>query len=278
MRKDRRSREERPRRAKDALRDLQVRPSKERGQNFLIRPDVIDSIVTFAAAPAGMHVVEIGPGMGALTQRIVSADTLTLIEIEPKFCAHLAATYPNVQIINQDVREVNFESIGDSLFVFGNIPYVFSTDIVFTLIRHRRVVRQAVLMVQREFAQRLAASPGGRDYGSLSVAVQMHADVELGPVVPGTSFHPPTSVESQVLKLTFLEAPRVAVDDPEFFEVVVRSAFSQRRKKLINSLLSRGRWSKEQILTALAAASISPDVRPEQLTIAQFAQLAKQLR
>jgi 16S rRNA (adenine1518-N6/adenine1519-N6)-dimethyltransferase len=85
-------------------------------------------------------------------------------------------------------------------------------------------------------------------------------------------------VESQVLKLTFLEAPRVAVDDPEFFEVVVRSAFSQRRKKLINSLLSRGRWSKEQILTALAAASISPDVRPEQLTIAQFAQLAKQLR
>jgi 16S rRNA (adenine1518-N6/adenine1519-N6)-dimethyltransferase len=278
VKRDRRTREERPRRAKDTLRDLQVRPSKERGQNFLIRPEVIESIVNFAAAPGGMHLVEIGPGMGALTQHLATAGRLTLIEIEPNFCAHLRAKYPHVEIINQDVREVDFASIGDALFVFGNIPYVFSTDIVFTLIRYRQVVRHAVLMVQREFAERLAASPGGRDYGSISVAVQLHADVELGPIVPGTSFHPPTSVESQVMKLTFLPEPRVPVGDPAFFETVVRAAFSQRRKKLINSLLSRGRWSKEQILAALAGASISPDVRPEQLTISQFAELAAQLR
>lgn len=265
-------------RAKDKLRDLNVRPSKERGQNFLIRPDIIESIVKFAAVPDTGQVVEIGPGMGALTEQLARYENLTLIEIEPNFCEHLRARFAGAHIINQDVREVDFESIGAGLYVFGNIPYVFSTDIVFTLLRYRRVVRQAVLMVQREFAERLAAPPGGREYGSISVAVQLHADIELGPIVPGTSFHPPTSVESRVMKISFLPAPRVAVDDPEHFEVVVRAAFSQRRKKLINSLLSRGRWSKEALLAALHEASISPDVRPEQLSIAQFAELSKRLR
>lgn len=267
-----------PPRAKDKLRDLNVRPSRERGQNFLIRPDIIDSIVNFAAVPDTGAVVEIGPGMGALTQQLDRYEDLTLIEIEPNFCEHLRARFPRARIINRDVREIDFESIGGSLFVFGNIPYVFSTDIVFALLRFRRVVRQAVLMVQREFAERLAATPGGREYGSISVAVQVHADIDLGPIVPGTSFHPPTSVESRVIKISFLPAPRAAIDDPEHFEVVVRSAFSQRRKKLINSLLSRGRWSKDAILAALAESSISPDIRPEQLSIAQFAELSKWLR
>jgi 16S rRNA (adenine1518-N6/adenine1519-N6)-dimethyltransferase len=261
-------------RAKDTLRSLRVRPSKERGQNFLIRPDVVESIVSFGDAPAGQHIVEIGPGTGALTKYLAGAEKLTLIEIEPSFCEHLRQQYPQAQMINEDVRSVDFSEIGNDLFVFGNIPYVFSTEIVLHLIAFRMSVSNAVLMVQREFAQRLAAAPGGRTYGSISVAVQLWADVELGPSVPGTAFHPPTEVESQVMKLSFLKEPRVPVEDTLHFERVVRAAFSQRRKKLINSLLSRGKWTKVVILEALEKVGISPDVRPEQLGIAQFAALA----
>ncbi|MFN4896874.1 MAG: 16S rRNA (adenine(1518)-N(6)/adenine(1519)-N(6))-dimethyltransferase RsmA [Pseudomonadota bacterium] len=265
-------------RAKDTLRNLDVRPSKERGQNFLIRPEVPEAIVAFAAAQKDAHIVEIGPGTGALTQLLAGARKLTLIEIEAKFCEYLRGKYPQATVINHDARSFDFSSIGSELFVFGNIPYVFSTEIVFQLLKYRSVVRHAVLMVQREFAERVAAAPGGRDYGSLSVAVQVFADVELGPIVPGDSFHPPTAVQSRVMKLSFLKSPRVELDDPTYFETVVRGAFSQRRKKVVNSLLSCGRWTKDDILTALNSAAVSPDVRAEQIDIASFALLAKYLR
>jgi 16S rRNA (adenine1518-N6/adenine1519-N6)-dimethyltransferase len=264
-----------PRRAKDALRDLDLRPSKERGQNFLIRPEVVEAIVNFGAAPVGANLVEIGPGMGALTALLRDYQSLTLIEIEPKFCELLRERFPEARIINQDAREVDLSAIGDHLFVFGNIPYVFSTEIVFHLLKYRRVVKSAVLMTQREFAERVAAPPGGREYGSLSVAVQVFADVELGPIVSGDSFHPPTAVESRVMKLKFLDAPRFDVGDPLYFEHVVRGAFAQRRKKVVNSLLSRGRWSKEAIVGALEAAGVSLDARAERITIAQFADMAR---
>jgi 16S rRNA (adenine1518-N6/adenine1519-N6)-dimethyltransferase len=268
----------RPKRQKDTLRELNVRPSKERGQNFLIRPDVPESIAAFGGVPAGQHVVEIGPGTGALTGCLAPrAGKFTLIEIEPSFCEHLRARYPEAAIVNQDVRTVELSSIGSDLYVFGNIPYVFSTDIVFHLVKNRAAVHQAVLMVQREFAQRIAAGPGGRDFGSISVAVQVYADVELGPIVPGDAFHPPTEVESQVMKLTFRKEPRVELGEPAHFERVVRAAFAQRRKKLINSIVSRGIWTKEIALAALERAGISPDVRPEQLSLEQFAALAREL-
>lgn len=277
MKRRSRGGEKRFERAKDTLRSLQVRPSKERGQNFLIRPDIVESIVAFGDAPADAHVVEIGPGTGALTKYLTGACRLSLIEIEPSFCEHLRGQFPQAEVIHADVRAADLSQIGGELFVFGNIPYVFSTEIVLHLIAYRRSVRHAVLMVQREFAQRLAAPPGSRTYGSISVAVQLWADVELGPIVPGDAFHPPTEVESQVMKLSFLDGPRVPVDDPVHFESVVRAAFSQRRKKLINSLVARGKWSRESILLALERAGISPDVRPEQLGIQQFAALAEAL-
>jgi 16S rRNA (adenine1518-N6/adenine1519-N6)-dimethyltransferase len=267
----------RPGRAKDTLRDLQVRPTKERGQNFLIRPDVIESIVSFAAPAPDAHLVEIGPGMGALTEKLAHAKRLTLVEIEPKFCEYLSGRFPHADIVNTDARSLDFSTVGSNLFVFGNIPYVFSTEILFQLVRHRAVITQAVLMTQREFAERVAAQPGGRDYGSISVAVQVYADVELGPIVPGDAFHPPTAVESQLMKLTFLQSPRVEISDPEHFERVVRAAFAQRRKKVSNSLCSTGRWSKEVVLEGLAHAGISPNLRAERVTLEQYAELARAL-
>ncbi len=276
--RERGARSDKPRRAKDTLRELEVRPTKERGQNFLIRPDVVDQIVGFADVQQGTQVVEIGPGTGALTELLAKHAPLTLIEIEPKFCAYLREKFPAAKIIERDARLVDFSEIGTDLFVFGNIPYVFSTEIVFQLLKHRQNIAHAVLMTQREFAERVAASPGGREYGSLSVAVQVFADVELGPIVPGDSFHPPTAVQSRVMKLSFLKTPRVAVKDPDYFEMVVRAAFSQRRKKVLNSLLSRGRWTKEVLLRALELSGISPDTRAEQIDIAHFAGLAEHLQ
>jgi 16S rRNA (adenine1518-N6/adenine1519-N6)-dimethyltransferase len=267
----------RPPRQKDTLRELNVRPTKERGQNFLIDPEVPRSIVQFADFPVDAKVVEIGPGTGALTECLGAFHDLTLVEIEPSFCEHLTAKFPHAAIVNADIRQVDLSSLGRDLHVFGNIPYVFSSEIVFHLIKHRSVVKQAVMMTQKEFAERIAASPHTRAYGSISVSAQLFADVELGPIVPGTSFHPPTEVESRVMKLRFREAPRAAVDDYDFFQIVVRAAFSQRRKKLINSLMSQGRWSKEVILGALEQAGISPDVRAETLSVEAFAALAVSL-
>lgn len=264
-------------RTKDTLRELNVRPSKERGQNFLIRQDITESIAMFGGVDSEAHIVEIGPGTGALTAYLAAAKQLTVIEIEKKFCQLIGERYPAATVINEDVRTVDFSEIGEDLIVFGNIPYVFSTEIVFHLIAFRSSVKRAVMMVQKEFAERLAAEPGGRDYGSITVAVQLWADVELGPIVPGSAFHPPTEVESQVMKLHFRTEPRAPIGDPIHFQSVVRSAFSQRRKKMVNSLSAGGVWSRTAIETALASMELSPDIRPEQLSVAQFAELAKLL-
>ena len=268
-------------RAKDTLRELDVRPSKERGQNFLIREEVPEQIVAFGNAPLDSAIVEIGPGTGALTKHLSAWKDLTVVEIEERFCPPLIAAYPHIKVINEDVRKVDLSTLlpdttpPKRLIVFGNIPYSFSSEIVFHLLKHRSAVEYATLMTQREFAERIAAAHGSRSYGSLSVAVQLWADVTLGPVVPGDSFHPPTKVESQVVKLTFRETPKVAIDDFEFFERVVRASFSQRRKKLTNSLAASTRWTKEEVEAALTTLGIRLDARPEQLSVEQFGGLAK---
>jgi 16S rRNA (adenine1518-N6/adenine1519-N6)-dimethyltransferase len=266
-----------PGRTKQTLMELGVRPSRERGQNFLIRPEYIDAIVDFAEAPEDTRVIEIGPGTGALTERLHGYQDLSVIEIESRFCSLLQEKFPDLHVFNEDARTFDFSRLEEPLFVFGNIPYVFSTEIVFQLIKHRACVRHVVLMVQKEFAQRMAAQPGGRQYGSLSVAVQMHADVMLGPIVPGTAFHPPTAVESQVVKITFLPSARTDVRDESHFEKVVRAAFSQRRKKVINSLLSKGFWTREEIESAFNSIGLSGDLRAEKISIADFGRLSDAL-
>ena len=133
-------------------------------------------------------------------------------------------------------------------------------------------------MLQREFAERMAAMPGGRQYGVLSISCQMWADIRLGPVIPGTAFHPPASVESRLLEMTFLPQARFAVSDQLWFKKIVRGAFLQRRKKIVNSLLAAGILSRSQIEAGLRAARIDPGVRAETVSIEQFVQLADACR
>ena len=264
-------------RAKDRLRNLDVRPSKDRGQNFIIDTTVLHSIVEFGKPSAQDAIVEIGPGLGALTKELSVCQNLTLVEIEPKFCEDLKLQFPHAKIVCADVREVDFSALGSDLLVFGNLPYSFSTDIIFHLIEHSRSIKRAVLMLQREFAERVAAGPGGRDYGSISINAQLMADMRLGPIIPGTAFHPIANVESRLIELTFLKEPRVPIANPDWFKKVIKASFLQRRRKLFNSLKPSCIVPGEGVSAALAAASIEPGRRAETLSIPEFARLADEL-
>jgi len=261
-------------RVKDILHDLDVRPSKERGQNFLIDDAAINSIVSFAAPSEDDRVVEIGPGLGAMTRVLSSFPDLTVIEIEEKFCERLSNIYPDIKVICDDVRFVDLGAIGDNLVVFGNLPYSFSTDIVFLLVKHSRSIKRAVIMLQKEFAERLASDPGGRSYGVLSVHAQLYADIRLGPIIPGNSFHPPTEIKSRLVEMTFLPEARFKLRDEEWFKKIVKASFYRRRKKLSNSLKASGLFSVEEINSALANASIDPGRRAETLSIEEFVTLS----
>lgn len=263
---------------KQKLRELELRPSKARGQNFLLDNAVIETILQFGAAKSTENLIEIGPGLGALSAGLYAIrPQLTLIELEERFCAELAVKFPQAKVIQADVRRVNFNDLGSNLVVFGNLPYSLSTDIVFHLIEQAAYLDRAVLMLQREFVERMCASPGGRDYGTLSIGCQLWAELRAGPVISGDSFHPPAKVESMLVELHFSAVPRAPIDDLKFFRRVVKASFLQRRRKLINSLKGAS-LAPDQILNrALLECSIDAGRRAETLSISEFAALASSL-
>lgn len=257
---------------------MNVRPRKDRGQNFLIEEEFVSAIVDFGAAQPGETLIEIGPGLGALTELLSKYPNLSVIEIEEEFCADLRRRFPQITVIEEDVRAVDFGTLGKDLVVFGNLPYALSTEIIFHLVANAQHIKRAVLMLQREFAERLGAKPHTRDYGTISVAVQLWADITLGKVIPGTAFHPRANVDSRLIKLSFLKEPRYPIGDPLWFQRVVRAAFVQRRKKLHNSLKSSMLVQVGKVDQALAASGIDGNRRAETLTIEEFTILAKALR
>lgn len=261
-------------RVKDELREMNVSPQKNRGQNFLIDPSVIRDTLAFASLRGEEKIVEIGPGLGALTEVLYGRGELTLIEIEKAFCEQLQRRFPKAHVICQDVREVDFSLLGEHLLVFGNLPYAFSSDIVFHLINEAAVLDRAVLLLQKEFVERMTSQPGGRIYGALSIGCQLRADCRRGPVVRGDAFHPPAQVESQLVELTFLKEPRFPVADPRWFRALVRAAFSGRRKMLANSLKGLLRKDIDEVRAALRDAGIDPSRRAETLSVEEFARLA----
>ena len=261
----------------DELKRVGVRPVRERGQNFLHDGSVLEAIVRAGSPKATDKIVEIGAGLGALTRLLVEFPDLTVIEIEKRFANEIRMRYPKVKVIEQDVLQVNFGEIGSDLVVFGNLPYSLSTDILFHLIAQREFVRRAIFLLQKEFVDRMAAPPGGSDYGALSVACQIYADVEAGLVVGGECFHPKTKVESRVVTLEFLKTPRVNVGDPKFFEKVVRAAFGQRRKKLVNSLERSPYFVGVDMKSVLEKVGIDPGRRAQTLSMEEFATLAAAL-
>ncbi len=259
---------------KSTLRSLGVTPKKERGQNFLVDPAAVQEIVRFGRPDNTGSVIEIGPGLGALTAELASYNNLSVIEIESNFCRYIEKQFPNVNVIESDVRLVDFSELGDDLTVFGNLPYSISTDVIVHLSGFAKNIKRAVVMLQKEFAERLAATPGSRDYGVITITCQMYADVRLGPVIKGTSFYPEAGVDSQVLELRFLKEPRCTPKDTYTFNRLIATAFHSRRKKILNSLKASNLFPNIDWEIAFKEAKLASDLRPENLSIQDFCALS----
>ena len=263
-------------RVKEKLKELDVKASKSRGQNFVINDSLIDSIMHFASLKESENIIEIGPGLGALTKELYKIkNDIKVIEIEEKFATDLKQRFPKLEVINKDVREVDFAELGNNLTVFGNLPYSFSTDIIFHLIAYAPYINRAILLLQKEFAMRLAASPSTKSYGALSVACQLWTEPRLGDVFPGNFFHPPAKVDSQVIELKFYKDKKFNVKDSFWLQRFVKACFSQRRKKLINSLKSTSIFPIDRLENAFVEANIDPNRRAETLSIEEFITLSE---
>jgi 16S rRNA (adenine1518-N6/adenine1519-N6)-dimethyltransferase len=281
-----------PRRTREILDQYGFSFKKSLGQNFLIDTNILRKIVDAAEISAETGAIEIGPGIGALTEQLARrAKKVVAFEIDQRLLPILADTlspYENVRIIHQDVLKADihqvitdeFTNVTD-IMVVANLPYYVTTPIIMKLLTDRLPIRGMVVMLQKEVADRLAAKPGTKDYGSLSIAVQYYTEAEVVMTVPRTVFIPQPNVDSAVIRLTKRKQPPVGVNDEAFFFQVVRASFAQRRKTILNNLvnnLPNGKTLKEQIEHALANASIDPRRRGETLTMEEFAALSNVLR
>ena len=250
---------------------------KHLGQNFLFDPTILTRIVEAAGLSPDDTVVEIGPGPGRLTRLL--ADTvqkLIAIELDQDLYDALRSKfigYRNVELVHGDALNFPYESIG-RFKVVANIPYYITTPIIFRLLEAKENLRSMTLTIQKEVAERIAARPGGKDYGVLSIMVQYHALSQIKFIIPKEAFKPAPNVDSAVLHMWVLEGPSVKVADEKFFFRIVKTAFSQRRKTLSNSLKGFG----EDIKESLIKAGIDPRRRPETLSLEEFAGLSDSLR
>ena len=246
-------------------------PRKRFGQNCLIVDGIIAGIISVIMPRRGDNLVEIGPGLGALTDPLLTRlDRLQVVEIDRDLIARLHGLYPPERLVihEGDVLEFDFASLGDDLRVVGNLPYNISTPLLFRFAAYARHIRDVHVMLQREVVERMVAAPGDSEFSRLSVMLQYRFDMEKLTDVPADSFDPAPKVESAVVRLTPLHPlPHPAHNETLFAEVVSR-AFSQRRKTLRNTL--KGMVSAEQ----LAALGINAGARAQELSVADFVRIA----
>ena len=260
---------------------------KSLGQHFLIDKGVVASAIDLAQVGADDLVVEIGPGRGILTEALLdNAAAVVAIELDPRMISYLKATFrdPRLTLVARDVLQVVWAEIlpqDKSAKVVANLPYYITSPIIQRLLEDKEFFSTMVLMVQREVAQRIAAVPGSRAYGVLSVAVQYHAQVELGPIIGPEAFAPPPDVHSALIKLIPRAQPPVETPEEILFRVV-RSAFRQRRKTILNSLLasnlleseSKGE-QRERLEKIIISTGLDPTQRAETISIPQYGALAE---
>lgn len=264
---------------------------KSLGQNFLTEPNILRKIVEVAGLDQETNVIEVGPGIGALTEHLARASHQVLaFEIDGRLIEVLADTlspYPNVTVLHQDVLKADLASATKEVFdtsypikVVANLPYYITTPIMMHFLESNLEVTELVVMMQKEVADRIIASPGSKAYGSLSIAVQYYMDAEIAFIVPKTAFVPQPNVDSAILKLTKRSTPLVEVTEEDFFFEVVRVSFKQRRKTLWNNLtafLGKDDSTKLNLEASLKECEIDPKRRGETLSIEEFAQLANSL-
>ena len=259
---------------------------KKYGQNFLIDPHVLDKIVAAAGIGPDDFGVEIGPGIGTLTQYLAyAARSVCAVEIDKNLIPILEDTlsdYDNVEVINNDVLKVDLAALakeknnGRPIKVVANLPYYITTPIIMGLFENHVPVDSITVMVQKEVADRMQTGPGSKDYGALSLAVQYYAEPYIVANVPPNCFMPRPKVGSAVIKLTRYEKPPVDVKDEGLMFRLIRASFNQRRKTLVNGIRNSGDFSlsKEEIEDVFNRCDLPLNIRGEALTLEQFAMLA----
>lgn len=267
---------------KEILRRHGLRPKKDWGQNFLGDEGVLADIAAACSVGEGDTVVELGAGLGHLTRALAETGAkVVAIERDRDLVRILEKelALPNVRVLAANAAELDFQEVAGvpRPVVAGNLPYQLSSPILFEVLEQRLNVRRAVFLLQKEVAERIAAPPGGRDYGLLSVLLQTFADVSVALEVPAHFFHPPPKVDSAVVRIDLLDTPRGEVRDAAYLTKVVKGAFAQRRKTLQNSLKSARLVPDDQLGPALERAAIDGVRRAETLTPQEFCALAREL-
>ena len=280
-----------PIRTKEILNKYGFSFKKSLGQNFLIDPNILRNIVSHANLTENSGAIEVGPGIGALTEHLArGAKKVVSFEIDQRLLPVLEDTlspYENVKIVHSDILKADVKSVIEEempgiedIMVVANLPYYVTTPILMKLLNDRLPIRGFVVMMQKEVADRITAKPGTKEYGSLSIAIQYYCTAEVAMIVPKTVFMPQPNVDSAVIRLIRHDAPPVEVISEDFLFVVTRASFVQRRKTILNNLqagLPNGKKEKEAILAALEAAGIEPTRRGETLSIQEFGTLADAL-
>ena len=280
-----------PIRTKEILNKYGFSFKKSLGQNFLIDPNILRNIVSHANLTEESGAIEVGPGIGALTEHLArAAKKVVSFEIDQRLLPVLEDTlspYDNVKIVHSDilkadvVKVIEEEMSGiNDIMVVANLPYYVTTPILMKLINDRLPIRGFVVMMQKEVADRITAKPGTKEYGSLSIAIQYYCTAEVAMIVPKTVFMPQPNVDSAVIRLIKHDKPPVTVINEDFLFQVTRTSFAQRRKTILNNLqagLQDGKKKKEMIIAALEASGIEPTRRGETLTIEEFGRLADAL-
>lgn len=256
-----------------------IKMSKKLGQNFLIKRGIVDEIVHAAELTPGEPVLEVGPGIGTLTQGLAqSGADVTAIELDRRLLEVLdttLASYDNVRIVHGDVLKLDVPTIMNHkpFKVVANLPYYITTPIIMSLLESKLPIERLVVMVQKEVALRMVAKPGTKDYGALSVAVQYYTEPDIVLDVPPKSFLPAPAVTSSVIRCVLREKPPVDVTDEKLFFRVVKAGFAQRRKTFANTMKTTG-LSKDRIEELLAKANIDGQRRGETFTLQEFADVA----
>ena len=275
-----------PKKTIEVIQKYQFAFQKRFGQNFLIDAHVLEKIVSAAGITKDDCVLEIGPGIGTMTQYLAeSAGQVIAVEIDTNLLPILTDTlkdYSNVKVINQDILKVDINELvkeynnGRPIKVVANLPYYITTPIIMGLFESNVPIDNITVMVQKEVAARMQVGPGSKDYGALSLAVQYYASPYIVANVPPNCFIPRPNVGSAVIRLTRYQEPPVQVKDPKLMFKLIRASFNQRRKTLQNGLNNSPEisFSKEEITKAIESLGVSPSVRGEALSLEQFAQLA----
>ncbi len=267
------------------LEELEVSPKKRFGQNFLIHSYHAKEIVKFSGVMKDDFVIEIGPGLGALTSFLLECSSnYKCVEVEPKFIKFLKKNYKlinDTNVILDDVRNINLEKYvpkGKRAVIVSNLPYCVSSEVLLWSFENREFIKRISFLLQREFAERVNEKPGSRKYGILSVYAAIYGKSTLGMILTGKSFIPEVSVDSRLLKIDFYDEPKYKIKDEALFKKVVRQAFSKRRKTLLNSLCSSSLFpSKEEGRKLLISLNINPQKRPETLPPQSYVTISNNL-